>query len=192
MLFRSDWDRLDELLLAQGVTTWCPTLVTMPLPRYEAPLARIAEAMNRPSPGRPTIAGVHLEGPFLGRAPGAHPTERIVAPDMGWLARLPAHVTMMTIAPEQPGAIEAIRMLEDGVASAEDIDRASVLAFHHPIGPLRLTDMVGLDVRLDIARVLEASYGERYRPPALLIEMVEKGLLGRKSGRGFFEWPEVS
>ena len=88
-------------------------------------------------------------------------------------------------------SLEAIRMLEDGVASAEDIDRASVLAFHHPIGPLRLTDMVGLDVRLDIARVLEASYGERYRPPALLIEMVEKGLLGRKSGRGFFEWPEV-
>ena len=107
----ADWDRLDELLLAQGVTTWCPTLVTMPLPRYETPLARIAEAMNRPSPGRPTIAGVHLEGPFLGRAPGAHPTELIVAPDMGWLARLPAHVVMMTIAPEQPGALDAIRML---------------------------------------------------------------------------------
>jgi N-acetylglucosamine-6-phosphate deacetylase len=109
----SDWERLDSLLLAQGVTTWCPTLVTMPLPKYDAPLARIAEAMNRPTVGRPTIAGAHLEGPFLGRSPGAHPPHLITAPDMGWLARLPAQVAMMTIAPEQPGAIDAIRMLTE-------------------------------------------------------------------------------
>jgi 3-hydroxybutyryl-CoA dehydrogenase len=87
-------------------------------------------------------------------------------------------------------SLEAMRMLEDGVANAEDIDRASVLAFHHPIGPLRLSDMVGLDVRLDIARVLERTYGVRYAPPRILQEMVARGDLGRKSGRGFFLWSE--
>jgi 3-hydroxybutyryl-CoA dehydrogenase len=85
-------------------------------------------------------------------------------------------------------SLEAMRMLEDGVASAEDIDRASMLAFHHPIGPLRLSDMVGLDVRLDIARVLERTYGPRYTPPRILEAMVARGELGRKSGRGFFVW----
>jgi 3-hydroxybutyryl-CoA dehydrogenase len=87
-------------------------------------------------------------------------------------------------------SLEAMRMLEDGAATAEDIDRASVLAFHHPIGPLRLSDMVGLDVRLDIARVLEGHYGERYAPPRILQEMVARGDLGRKTGRGFFVWPK--
>jgi len=87
-------------------------------------------------------------------------------------------------------SLEAMRMLEDGVASAADIDRASVLAFRHPIGPLRLSDMVGLDVRLDIACVLQAEYGERYAPPSLLVRMVERGDLGRKTGRGFFNWSE--
>lgn len=87
-------------------------------------------------------------------------------------------------------SLEAMRMLEDGVASVEDIDRASLLAFRHPIGPLRLSDMVGLDVRLDIARVLEKHYGERYAPPRILIEKVARGELGRKSGQGFYAWPE--
>jgi 3-hydroxybutyryl-CoA dehydrogenase len=86
-------------------------------------------------------------------------------------------------------ALEAMRMLEDGVTDVVDIDRASVLAFHHPIGPLRLSDMVGLDVRLDIARSLEARYGERYAPPKILIEKVARGELGRKSGQGFYAWP---
>ncbi len=87
-------------------------------------------------------------------------------------------------------AMEAIRMVEAGVATAEDIDRAMVTAYRHPIGPLRLTDIVGLDVRLDIARSLSVSLGERYAPPQLLIDMVNAGHLGRKSGRGFYEWPE--
>jgi 3-hydroxybutyryl-CoA dehydrogenase len=86
-------------------------------------------------------------------------------------------------------SLEAMRMLESGVASAEDIDRAAVLAYRHPVGPLRLSDIVGLDVRLDIARVLEAAHGSRFSPPAILIDMVAQGRLGAKSGRGFFEWP---
>ena len=86
-------------------------------------------------------------------------------------------------------SLEAMRMLESGVASAEDIDRAAVLAYRHPVGPLRLSDIVGLDVRLDIARTLEAAHGARFAPPALLVRMVEEGKLGAKSGQGFFTWP---
>ena len=86
-------------------------------------------------------------------------------------------------------SLEAMRMLEDGVASAEDIDHAMVTAYRHPMGPLRLSDIVGLDVRLDIARQLSQSLGPRYAPPRLLEEMVAKGHLGQKSGQGFFEWP---
>ncbi len=86
-------------------------------------------------------------------------------------------------------SLEAMRMLESGVASAEDIDRAAVLAYRHPVGPLRLSDIVGLDVRLDIARTLEAAHGNRFAPPDILIRMVAEGKLGAKSGQGFFEWP---
>jgi 3-hydroxybutyryl-CoA dehydrogenase len=80
-------------------------------------------------------------------------------------------------------------MLEESVASADDIDAAMVLGYKHPIGPLRLTDLVGLDVRLAIAEHLHAELGERFAPPRLLREKVDAGDLGRKSGRGFFEWP---
>lgn len=107
----SDWNRLDQLLLAQGVTTWCPTLVTMGLDRYNRPLDRIAAAMARPQLRRPTIAGVHLEGPFLGAATGAHRRDLIVPIDLDWLSALPAHVRIMTLGAEQPLAAEAIAML---------------------------------------------------------------------------------
>jgi 3-hydroxybutyryl-CoA dehydrogenase len=85
--------------------------------------------------------------------------------------------------------LEAIRMLEQGVASAEDIDRALELGYNHPMGPLRLTDVVGLDVRLAIAEHLHATLGDdTYRPPALLRRLVSEGKLGRKSGQGFYSW----
>ena len=84
---------------------------------------------------------------------------------------------------------EAIRMLADGVASAEDIDKAMVLGYKHPMGPLKLTDLVGLDVRRDILLNLQRSFNDdRYAPHPLLEEMVEKGQLGKKSGQGFFDW----
>jgi 3-hydroxybutyryl-CoA dehydrogenase len=85
-------------------------------------------------------------------------------------------------------ALEAIRMLDAGVASAEDIDRAMELGYRHPIGPLRTTDIVGLDVRLGIAEELYFTLGERFAPPALLRQMVADGRLGRKSGEGFYRW----
>ncbi|MCS6798959.1 MAG: 3-hydroxyacyl-CoA dehydrogenase NAD-binding domain-containing protein [Myxococcota bacterium] len=83
---------------------------------------------------------------------------------------------------------EAIRMLEQGVASAEDIDRAMELGYRHPMGPLRLTDLVGLDVRLAILEHLHRELGEAFRPPALLRQMVRAGKLGRKSGEGFYRY----
>lgn len=85
--------------------------------------------------------------------------------------------------------LEAMRMVEEGVAQAADIDRAMELGYRHPIGPLRLTDLVGLDVRLAIARNLCAAYGERFAPPAILVELVAAGHLGKKTGRGFYRWP---
>ncbi|MFC5287081.1 3-hydroxyacyl-CoA dehydrogenase family protein [Actinokineospora guangxiensis] len=84
--------------------------------------------------------------------------------------------------------LEAIRMLEEGVASAEDIDTGMRLGYAWPMGPLTLTDLVGLDVRLSIAEHLERELGPRFTPPALLREKVARGELGRKSGQGFFTW----
>jgi 3-hydroxybutyryl-CoA dehydrogenase len=84
--------------------------------------------------------------------------------------------------------LEAIRMLESGVASAEDIDKAMTLGYGFPMGPLKLTDLVGLDVRLSIAEYLSQEVGQHFTPPALLREMVARGELGKKSGKGFYDW----
>ena len=86
--------------------------------------------------------------------------------------------------------LEAMRMLEEGVGSAEDIDRAMELGYNHPMGPLRLSDLVGLDVRLGIAEYLAATLGPRFEPPQLLREMVAAGKLGKKTGQGFYKWGE--
>ncbi len=85
--------------------------------------------------------------------------------------------------------MEAIRMVEEGVASPEDIDKAMELGYRHPMGPLKLTDLVGLDVRLGIAEYLHETLGsEAFEPPHLLRRMVAEGRLGKKSGRGFYTW----
>ena len=87
--------------------------------------------------------------------------------------------------------LEAMRMLEQGVASAPDIDKAMELGYNHPVGPLRLTDLVGLDVRLNIAEYLHRTLrSEAFRPPELLRRMVEEGKLGKKSGEGFYSWKD--
>jgi 3-hydroxybutyryl-CoA dehydrogenase len=87
--------------------------------------------------------------------------------------------------------MEAIRMVEEGVASPEDIDKAMELGYRHPMGPLKLTDLVGLDVRLGIAEYLHETLGsEAFRPPTLLRRMVEEGKLGKKSGKGFYDWSD--
>lgn len=85
--------------------------------------------------------------------------------------------------------LEAMRMLEQGVASAEDIDKAMVLGYNHPMGPLRLTDLVGLDIRLNIAEYLFTELrSEVFRPPLILRQKVAEGKLGKKSGEGFYNW----
>ncbi len=87
--------------------------------------------------------------------------------------------------------MEAIRMVEEGVAAPEDIDKAMELGYRHPMGPLKLTDLVGLDVRLGIAEYLHETLGsEAFRPPELLRRMVAEGKLGKKSGHGFYDWSE--
>jgi 3-hydroxybutyryl-CoA dehydrogenase len=87
--------------------------------------------------------------------------------------------------------LEAMRMLEQSVASARDIDTAMELGYNHPVGPLRLTDIVGLDVRLHIAEYLHSALGtETFRPPEILRRMVREGKLGKKSGEGFYQWNE--
>lgn len=86
--------------------------------------------------------------------------------------------------------MEAIRMVESGIASAADIDKAMVLGYGFPMGPLKLTDLVGLDVRLAIAEYLTRELGERFTPPQLLREKVARGELGQKSGQGFYDWKE--
>ncbi|MDQ4491701.1 3-hydroxyacyl-CoA dehydrogenase family protein [Sinomonas sp. ASV486] len=85
-------------------------------------------------------------------------------------------------------ALEAMRMVEEGVASAEDIDNAMVLGYKHPTGPLKTTDIVGLDVRLGIAEYLHSTLGERFAPPQILRDKVANGELGRKTGKGFYTW----
>ena len=84
--------------------------------------------------------------------------------------------------------VEAMRMVENGVASVEDIDAAMELGYNHPVGPLELTDRVGLDVRLDICEYLHEELGARFEPPEILREKIENGDTGKKVGRGFYAW----
>ena len=156
----------------------------------------LAGALARPG----SFLGLHFFNPVpsstlvevvLGRAT----TPELAAEAVGWVNALGK--TPITVK-DAPGfassrlgvaiALEAIRMLEQGVASAEDIDAAMVLGYRFPVGPLRLTDQVGLDVRLGIAEYLHAELGERFAPPQLLRDKVAAGELGRKTGRGFFDW----
>jgi len=86
--------------------------------------------------------------------------------------------------------VEAIRMLEEGVASPEDVDRAMELGYNHPMGPIELGDVVGLDVRLDILEYLREELGERFKPPQILRRKVRAGKLGKKTGEGFYVWED--
>src|SRR4030081_2684321 len=86
---------------------------------------------------------------------------------------------------------EAFYMLQEGIASASDIDKALKLGLNHPMGPFELVDLVGLDTRLNILEYLHKSLGEKYRPAPLLVQYVKAGRLGRKSGRGVYEYPEI-
>ncbi|MEU1836252.1 3-hydroxyacyl-CoA dehydrogenase family protein [Micromonospora chersina] len=160
------------------------------------PIAELAEGLERPA----DFLGLHFFNPVwamsllevvVGPATAPETTEAAVAL-AGRLGKDPVVVRDMPgFATSRLGVtlgLEAIRMVADGVASPADIDKAMVLGYRHPVGPLELTDLVGLDVRLDIARTLQAAYGDRFAPPPLLVEMVAAGRLGKKSGQGFYTW----
>jgi N-acetylglucosamine-6-phosphate deacetylase len=106
-----DWAALDDALLAQGVTTWCPTIVTAPYDALESSLAGVAGAARRPPQGRPDIAGAHLEGPFLAVAGAHRPSLLRPEVDLRWLDSLGPLVRVLTLAPELPGALDAIAAL---------------------------------------------------------------------------------
>jgi len=161
-------------------------------------LADLGQGLGRPE----RLLGLHFFNPVPASklvevviAPATDPTLRDRA--TGWVRLLGKAAVVVQDAPGFASSrlglalgLEAIRMVEAGVASAADIDAAMTLGYGHPTGPLRLTDLVGLDVRLGIARYLERELGERFTPPALLVQLVEQGHLGRKSGRGFYEWSD--
>ncbi|MCI4063623.1 3-hydroxyacyl-CoA dehydrogenase family protein [Micromonospora sp. R77] len=162
------------------------------------PIADLAAGLDRPA----DFLGLHFFNPVwamalleivVGPATAAETTDAAVAL-AGRLGKDPVVVRDMPgFATSRLGVtlgLEAIRMVADGVASPGDIDKAMVLGYRHPVGPLELTDLVGLDVRLDIARTLQAAYGDRFAAPPLLVEMVAAGKLGKKSGQGFYTWKD--
>jgi len=146
------------------------------------------------------FVGMH----FFNPVPGSKLVEIVTAPRTGTAVRdlvvtwVRALGKTDVVVRDSPGfatsrlgvmlGLEAMRMLEEGVASAESIDAAMELGYRHPMGPLRSTDLVGLDVRLAIADYLRETLGERFAAPALLREKVARGELGRKTGQGFYHW----
>ncbi|MBX3103458.1 MAG: 3-hydroxyacyl-CoA dehydrogenase family protein [Cryobacterium sp.] len=159
-------------------------------------ISKLAEQLDRPD----RFCGMHFFNPvpsskLVEIVVGEHTSSDFTACAVDWIEELGKTPIVVRDVPGFASsrlgvaiALEAIRMLEDNVASAEDIDAAMVLGYGHPMGPLKLTDLVGLDVRLGIAEYLEATLGERFAPPALLRQKVALGELGRKSGKGFYEW----
>jgi 3-hydroxybutyryl-CoA dehydrogenase len=160
-------------------------------------------ASGLPSPGR--VLGLHFFNPvpvmkLVEIVRGADTTDETVDAARAFTASIGK--TPIVVA-DSPGfassrlgvvlGLEAMRMLEQGVASAEDIDRAMELGYNHPMGPLKLTDLVGLDVRLAIAEHLHRTLGgATYEPPEILRNMVAAEKLGKKSGEGFYKWTENS
>lgn len=161
-------------------------------------VAEIASALARPA----AVVGMHFFNPVhlmklceivhhAGSHPAAVACARALAERLGKTA-----ITVKDVpgfASSRLGlaiGLEAMRMVEQGVASAADIDTAMKLGYGHPMGPLELTDLVGLDVRLSIAEYLAGQLGEHFQPPALLRRMVADGKLGKKSGQGFYRWQD--
>jgi 3-hydroxybutyryl-CoA dehydrogenase len=159
-------------------------------------VTELAAALTRPD----RFLGMH----FFNPVPASELVELVVAPGTGAdVVRAALDWTHVlgkkdVVVKDSPGfassrlgvtlGLEAIRMVEEGVAEPEAIDDAMSLGYKHPMGPLRLTDLVGLDVRLAIAEYLHATLGERFAPPKLLRDKVARGELGRKTGQGFYTW----
>ena len=161
------------------------------------PISRVAEAARFPE----RVVGMHFFNPvhimrLVEVVRGERSSERAVRTALDLARRLGKQPIDVRDAPGFASSrlgiaigLEAMRMLEEEVASAEDIDQAMVLGYGFPMGPLKLTDLVGLDVRLSISEHLARELGPRFEPPRLLREKVARGELGKKTGKGFYEWP---
>ena len=159
-------------------------------------ITRIAEACKRPE----RVLGMHFFNPVhimklveVVRAAQTAPEAATLALELSRrMGKDPIDVKDSPgVASSRLGLViglEAMRMLEAGVASAEDIDKAMVLGYGFPMGPLKLTDLVGLDVRLSIAEYLTKEVGPNFAPPQVLRDKVARGELGKKSGKGFYDW----
>jgi 3-hydroxybutyryl-CoA dehydrogenase len=156
----------------------------------------LARELKRPQ----NFLGLHFFNPvpastLIEVVLGKETSAELAAAARGWTEALGKTAVVVNDAPGFASsrlgvaiALEAMRMVEEGVASAEDIDNAMVLGYKHPTGPLRTTDIVGLDVRLGIAEYLQSTLGDRFAPPQILRDKVARGELGRKTGKGFFDW----
>jgi 3-hydroxybutyryl-CoA dehydrogenase len=177
----------------------CPEDATLATNTSSISVARIAEGV--PDPGR--VLGMHFFNPV--HIMKLVEVVRHAQADPDHVSRVVAVAREMGKEPivveDSPGfassrlgvvlGLEAMRMVEQGVASAEDIDRALELGYGHPMGPLKVTDLVGLDVRLAVAEYLHRELGDpHYAPPAILRHKVRDGELGKKAGKGFYQWPK--
>ncbi|MBA3969124.1 MAG: 3-hydroxyacyl-CoA dehydrogenase family protein [Gemmatimonadetes bacterium] len=160
-------------------------------------ISRIAEATGTPE----RVVGLHFFNPvhimkLLEVVRGRRTSEQTMAACLQFAGRIGKEPIVVSDTPGFASSrlgvvlgLEAMRMVEQEVASPADIDRAMELGYNHPMGPLRLTDLVGLDVRLGIAEYLHSELGgEQYLPPEILRRMVAEGKLGKKSGEGFYRW----
>ncbi|WP_430297877.1 3-hydroxyacyl-CoA dehydrogenase family protein [Sinomonas sp. B1-1] len=159
-------------------------------------VSKLAESLARPE----RFLGLHFFNPvpastLIEVVIAEKTSEEAEAAARGWVAGLGKTAVVVRDAPGFASsrlgvaiALEAMRMVEEGVATPEDIDNAMVLGYKHPTGPLKTTDIVGLDVRLGIAEYLHTTLGDRFAPPQILRDKVARGELGRKSGKGFYDW----
>ena len=185
-----------KLETLRAIEQQLPDFATLASNTSSIPLAQLAEVLDRPS----QFIGLHFFNPvpastLIEIVVHGEASDALAEKARGWVRALGK--TPITVS-DSPGfassrlgvaiALEAIRMVEEGVASPADIDLAMELGYKHPSGPLKTTDIVGLDVRLGIAEQLEHDLGPRFAPPQLLRDMVAEGKLGRKSGKGFYDW----
>ncbi len=184
--------------LFASITVAAPAEATIATNTSSLSVSRIASAVDDPS----RVVGMHFFNPVhimklvevvRHDAAGESHVERVLA-----VARAMGKEPI--VVQDVPGfassrlgvvlGLEAMRMVEQGVARPEDIDKALELGYGHPMGPLRVSDLVGLDVRLAIAEYLHGEFGDpHYAPPAILQRKVAAGELGKKTGKGFYEWP---